>query len=85
MTILSNYQKVHQVYFRIFPVFRSLTFKLQDGKTNVFGQTQTQEKQVKIGSSLGFTAYIGTSGISLDIKTSLVEEDGKEMCNDGRR
>ena len=51
----------------------------------MFGQTQTQEKQVKIGSSLGFTAYIGTSGISLDIKTSLVEEDGKEMCNDGRR
>ena len=39
----------------------------------------TQEKQVKIGSSLGFTAYIGTGGISLDIQTSLAEEDGKEM------
>ena len=51
----------------------------------MFGQTTTQEKKVKIGSSLGFTAYIGTNGISLDIKTSLVEEDGKEKCNVGGR
>ena len=45
----------------------------------MFGQTQTKEKQVKIGSSLGFTAYIGTTGFSLDIKTSLVKDDGKKI------
>ena len=37
-----------------------------------------KEKKVKIGSSLGFTAYIGATGFSLKIKTSFVESDGKK-------
>ena len=86
MIILSNYQKsVHQVHLHKLPVYRSLTFKLQDGKRHEFGKTKTKEKQVKIGSSLGFTVYIGSGGISLDIKTSLVEEEGKKNCHAGWR
>ena len=84
MTISSKYETLLQeVHYSV--ILRSLTFKLESGETKEFGQTTTQEKQVKIGSSLGFTAYIGTTGISLDIKTSLVEEDGKEKFNVGRR
>ena len=67
------------MFITLYFLFRSLTFKLQDGQTKSYGQKKTKEKQVKIGSSLGFTAYIGTGGISLDIRTSLAEEDGKEM------
>ena len=65
------------VYF----LFRSLKLKFQNGPEKLFGkiETKTKIKQVKIGSSLGFTAYLGTKGISLDIKTSLIKEDGKKI------
>ena len=61
--------------------FRFLTFKLQQGTLGPYPQgqtTSTKEKKVKIGSSLGFTAYIGATGFSLKIKTSFVESDGKK-------
>lgn len=72
------------MFITLYFLFRSLTFKLQDGQTKSYGQKKTKEKQVKIGSSLGFTAYIEAGGISLDIHTSLVEEDGKTICFGGR-
>ena len=68
------------MFISVYLLFRSLTFKLQDGQEKSFGQeTTTKKKQVKIGSSLGFTAYTETSGISIEIKTSLVDEDGKRI------
>ena len=56
----------------------SITFHFQHGILGPFGHKGTLERQVKIGSSLGFTAYHVNSGMSIDIKTSLVEADGKD-------
>ena len=61
-------------------LFRSLTFKLQHGILGPFGHKTTgaSQRQVKIGSSLGFKAYLGSSGFSLDVMTSPLESNGNK-------